>query len=143
VDQAASPRQAQLLAHRRAKLDKAFKGKRYTIVKKVKLEGNDRFVTPLGHKGKTGVILEEVGNPANKIIVGAVVLRVAADEYGAVDLPRRRMRTAEEVAAAAAAKAAAKAAREAARAVKRAEREAAKAALSRFKVKSVEDLLGG
>jgi hypothetical protein len=97
---------------RQEQKDELFKGKKYTILKEVHLEGDERFQTPFGNKGRHGYVLEEVGNTSNRFIVGASMLTQIAAEYGAVTVPvkDRKRRTKEQKAADDAAAAAAKAA---------------------------------
>lgn len=86
-----------LYAAHQEKVREAFEGKHFTVLKEVHLDEDQRFETAFGNKGRHGVILQEDGNPDNKIIVGATILRRIASEYGAVDLPpetqKRKRRT--------------------------------------------------
>jgi hypothetical protein len=80
-------RSASLAANRKAKMDELFAGKKFTILQEIHLNGDERFVTPFGNKGRNGYAISEEGNPSNRFIVGATVLKQAAAEYGAVTLP--------------------------------------------------------
>lgn len=55
---------------RTEKMDELFKGKKYDILKEVHLEGEDRFQTPFGNKGRHGFVLQEKGTD-NRFIVGS------------------------------------------------------------------------
>jgi hypothetical protein len=94
-------RAASLQATRQQKMDELFRGKKYEIFKEVHLEGDNRFETPFGNKGRHGFALREVGNPDNKFIVGATMLQQVAEQYGAVEVPAkdRKRRTKEQKAA--------------------------------------------
>jgi len=105
-----------LLETRDQKLKELFAGKKFEIVKKVDLDEGQFFQTPLGNKGRHGYALREVGNPGNHFTVGESVLRTAAAEFQAVELPPeppRKRRTKEQKAADDAREAAEKAAAEA------------------------------
>ena len=112
TDTSRSARGEALYAAHQEKVREAFQGKKFKILKEVHLEEDQRFETLFGNKGRHGVILEEVGNPDNRLIVGNTILRRVADEYGSVELPpeaqKRKRRTkaqkAEDDAAAAARK---------------------------------------
>lgn len=83
-----SERGAHLAALLTAKLDKFFKGRKYTVRREVHLKKNERFVTPFGNKGRHGFILDETGAvPPHRMVVGESVLRRVAEEYGSVELP--------------------------------------------------------
>jgi hypothetical protein len=91
-----------LLATHRQKMDELFSGKKYEIVKEVHLNEGQHFQTPFGNKGRHGFALREVSDHKNHFTVGASVLRKAAEEYGAVELPTappRKRRTKEQKAA--------------------------------------------
>lgn len=75
---------------RRAKLDAAFKGKKFVILREIHLEDDERFETPFGQLARHGYALQEVGNEENKMLVGIGVLRRAAYDYQAVELPPQR-----------------------------------------------------
>lgn len=100
-----------LLATREAKFKELFEGKKFDVKGEIHLEGEQRFQTPFGNKGRHGFVLVEVGNPTNKFIVGETTLREAAEKFGAVEVPvkERKRRTKEQKAADDAADAAAKA----------------------------------
>jgi len=71
-----------------AKMAKLFKDRKYTVHREVHLEGNQRFVTPFGNKGRHGFILDEVGaTPPHRMVIGESMLRRVAEEYGSVELP--------------------------------------------------------
>lgn len=80
-------RSASLAANRKAKMDELFEGKKFTILQEIHLNGDERFVTPFGNKGRNGFAISEDGNPSNRFIIGATVLKQVAAEYGAVTLP--------------------------------------------------------
>lgn len=100
-----------LLETRQGKMDALFKGKKYKIAKEIKLEGEDRFVTPFGNKGRNGFALQLVsGEPAviddkklDKFIIGETMLKQVHTEYDAIEggLPEkpRKRRTKEQKAA--------------------------------------------
>jgi len=73
-------RAATLKETRNAKIDRLFGGTQYTVTGEVHLEGTDRFVTPLGNKGRNGFRLLDASTNS-EIIVGATVLRIAAAKY--------------------------------------------------------------
>lgn len=77
---------------RQQKLDDLFKGKKFVILKEVRLNEDERFRTPLGHTGRHGWIVQEISNPDNKFIVGFSLLQAMHDTYDAVDLPAARLR---------------------------------------------------
>ncbi len=91
------------------KVRATFEGKKFTILEEVHLDKDQRFETAFGNKGRNGYILVEVGNPGNKVIVGATVLRRVASDYASVELPpeaqKRKRRTKAQKAADDAAKA--------------------------------------
>jgi hypothetical protein len=145
-------RAASLAARSQEKFDELFKGRHYKIVKVIKLEGEQRFQTPFGNKGRNGFALipddrsfaSDKEAKAAAIFVGETVLRKAAAQYGAVEVPvkERKRRTSEEVAAA-------KVVKDAERAEKKAKREeaaeakrVAKSALASAVLKDADDLLG-
>lgn len=111
ADEKAAPkdRTASLLATRQEKMDTLFKGKKYKIAKEIHLEGDERFVTPFGHKGRNGYALVlESGEPAviddkklDKFVVGETMLKEIAEKYQAVEVPvkERKRRTKEQKAA--------------------------------------------
>jgi hypothetical protein len=111
--EAAAPkdRAASLLATRKQKMDELFSGKRFEIVQEIHLEGDQRFETPFGNKGRHGFHLRPEGTTDKGFIVGATMLEQIASEYGAGTLPakERKRRTKEQKAADDAAAAAAKA----------------------------------
>lgn len=72
---------------RRQKLDAAFAGKKFIILREIHLAEDERFETPFGQKARHGYALQEVGNEDNKFLVGIGVLRRAALDYQAVELP--------------------------------------------------------
>lgn len=84
-------RSAHMRETRKAKLDRLYLGQRYTIVKEIHLEGDARFETPLGNKGRNGfaIVNEDPTQEGDKAkhIVGATLLALIAKDYGAVDLP--------------------------------------------------------
>lgn len=82
-----SSRGEKLARTRKAKMDALFAGKKFEITREIHLKGDLRFQTPLGHKGRNGYALKEVGNDDNQFIVGWAVLQHAAKEYDAVKLP--------------------------------------------------------
>lgn len=78
-------RGASLLATRKQKMDELFAGKSFDIVEEVHLEGEDRFVTPFGNKGRNGFMLAEVGNPNNTFIIGETMLKQVETDYKAIN----------------------------------------------------------
>lgn len=88
-----------LAVTRKAKFDEYFLDKKYSIIGEVHLDKDPEtgkqqvFQTPFGNKGRHGFVLQEEGTD-NKVVVGATVLRKAAKEYGAVELPEKRTRRA-------------------------------------------------
>jgi len=113
TETATKDRAANLAKTREAKFVELFEGRHYEIIKEIHLEGEKRFETPFGNKGRNGFALLEKGQSDQKkaIFVGETVLRKAADRFGSVDVPvrERKRRTAEQKAADDAAKAAEKA----------------------------------
>ena len=83
-------------AARRAKFDAMFRGKHFRIDAEVHLPPGQWFTTPMGVRGRHGFALVNLADPADRFIVGASALIVAASEYGAVTIPpqsnRRRVR---------------------------------------------------
>jgi hypothetical protein len=107
ADRAAAPPQRT----RKEKLDALFEGAHYEVLKAIHLDGDQRFVTPLGNKGRNGFALKETGvepGTERKFIIGASLLAKVAAEYGAVEVPakKRTRRTKAQMAADRAAKAA-------------------------------------
>lgn len=100
-----------LLATRKEKMDALFsEGRKYEIVKEIHLDGDQRFETPFGNKGRHGFHLKRTDGPAVLVegvddsrgfIVGATMLEQVAKEYGAVEVPekQRKRRTKEQKAA--------------------------------------------
>lgn len=139
-------RAASLAATRQAKFDELFKGRHYKIVKVIALQGEQRFQTPFGNKGRNGFALipddrsftSVAEEKAAAIFVGATVLAKAAADYGAVEVPEkvRKRRTSEQKAADVATK---KAQREADKAAKAQAKEDAKVAKSAFAQAILED----
>jgi len=112
-------RAASLAETRKAKMDALFYGQKYDILKEIKLEGDDRFETPFGNKGRNGFALKlstgytaRDGQP-DKFVIGETMLRQVSEQYGAVEVPvkERKRRTKEQKAADDAQKAAEKAAK--------------------------------
>ena len=80
-------------AKRDAKLSGvAGKGRTWEIVEQFTLDREDTFVSFLGHKGQTGLVLRQTGGPevttelpegqsANRVLVGKGLLKVFRDEY--------------------------------------------------------------
>lgn len=126
----AKDRAASMLASRQVKLDELFKGKKFTITREIHLEGDERFETPFGNKGRHGFALQEVGNPANEFIVGESMLALVARDYQAVEVPvkERKRRTKDQKEADDIVEAAAKAEKKVAKDKERADKAAAKAA---------------
>jgi len=117
-------RAASLLATRQAKMDLLFKGQHYDVIKEIHLEGDQRFQTPFGNKGRHGYALRltegstpaegaaaAAGGDGSQFVVGDTMLEQIAKEYGAVEVPakERKRRTKEQKAADDAAAAEAKA----------------------------------
>jgi hypothetical protein len=79
---------------KRRKCDEAFHGKRFEIVREIKLEpdedGNPRvFYNLFGMPCRRGFVLRNV-ETGEKIAVGVDLIKVIAHDYGAVELPVRR-----------------------------------------------------
>jgi hypothetical protein len=87
-----SPSEPVKPANREQKIKDLFEGRRYSIVREVHLGEKQRFVTPLGNRGRHGFLLQEDGTDY-RIVVGARLLQIAAQTYGAVDLPPSKTRT--------------------------------------------------
>lgn len=88
ISEGKTARGAHLAALHAAKMEELFKDRKYTVRREVHLEGNQRFVTPFGNKGRHGFILDETGaDPVHRLVVGESVLRRAAELYGSVELP--------------------------------------------------------
>jgi hypothetical protein len=100
-------------------MKRLFDGRKWKVLKEVHLGKNeqtglpDRFKTPFGNKGSHGFVLQEVREDDQDVreVVGATVLKRAAEEFGAVELPvkQRKRRTKEQKASDDAAAAQAKA----------------------------------
>ena len=77
---------------RRLKLQETFEGKKFVVLGEVRLPPGEYFYTPFGQKARYGFALQEIDNPQNQFLVGIGVLRRAALDYRAVDLPEKLQR---------------------------------------------------
>lgn len=138
----AKDRAAALLANRQAKMDELYKGQRYKIIKEIHMEGDERFQTPFGNKGRHGFALENEST-GERHVVGASMLQLIADTYGAVDVPakERKRRTKEQKAEDDAREAEAKEARRREREEARAAKAAAKEEEAKARAALKEQLL--
>lgn len=71
------------------KMDEIFLERKYVIIKEFFLSEGEVFESPLKSKARHGFILQEISNPLNRIAVGKNVLKRAAMEYDAVEIPKK------------------------------------------------------
>lgn len=73
------------------KLDDAFTGRTFEIVKEIHLPYGQVFVTAFGNKARHGFILRDT-ETGERIVVGRRLLRHIADRYQGLTLPAGRRR---------------------------------------------------
>ena len=78
-------------ATRRVKMDAAFRGRRFEVVREVHLPRGQVFQTMFGNKGRHGYVIRDCES-GQEMVVGAILLRLIHDRYAGVDLPVRQHR---------------------------------------------------
>jgi hypothetical protein len=82
-EEKARQRAENLSVSRKVKMDDLYKGKKFTIEKRVDLEGNNVFQTKLGNKGRHGFVIVDNAT-GEKECVGATMLKVLYEQYKGV-----------------------------------------------------------
>lgn len=62
-----------------------FSGRRWRVLREIRLGPDEKFVTIFGRTARKGVVLAEIGNPTNLILVGYTVLARAAQMFDAIE----------------------------------------------------------
>lgn len=75
-----------LRAAQTAKLDAAFRDRKFDIVREVHLPEGQVFLTQFGNRGRHGYVLRDRAT-GQELVVGATMLRLIHDRYLAVNLP--------------------------------------------------------
>lgn len=73
------------------KLDDAFAGRTFDIVREIHLPKGKAFRTAFGHLGRHGYVIRDRATGAEQV-VGLRLLHTIHDRYHGVDLPDRRRR---------------------------------------------------
>lgn len=74
-----------------ARYDRAYKGKKFKIVKEVHLPPGQVFTTEFGHPARHGYIIEDLDTGHRKVVTRTLLTMIAA-RYQGVELPDRRRR---------------------------------------------------
>jgi hypothetical protein len=77
---------------RHKRLVDLFAGRKFVILREVHLPEDELFRTPLGHTGRNGWLVQEIGNPENSFIVGLSLLKLMHNKFDAIDLPAPKPR---------------------------------------------------